>query len=94
METQKILNLLNSPDNEYSKFATKNWYVIDNESKSGYSHEDPIKFLTKLIESRHYFDAYILVTGNITVTQTVSVLLVFLLVLKLKENNHLLQLHK
>ena len=96
METRKILNLLNSPDNEYSKFATKNWYVIDNESKSGYSHEDPIKFLTKLIESSlcDYFDAYILVTGNITVTQTVSVLLVFLLVLKLKENNHLLQLHK
>ena len=24
METQKIINLLNSSDNEYSKFATKN----------------------------------------------------------------------
>ena len=94
METQKNLNLLNSPDNEYSKFARKSWYVIDNESKSGYSNEDPIKFLTKSIEASlcDYFDAYVLVTGNITVTQTV--LLVFLLVLKLKENNHLLQLHK
>ena len=24
METQNILNMLNSPENEYSKFATKN----------------------------------------------------------------------
>ena len=24
MKTQKMVNLLNSPDNEYSKFATKN----------------------------------------------------------------------
>ena len=24
METQKIINLLNCPENEYSKFATKN----------------------------------------------------------------------
>ena len=25
METQKIVNLLNSSENEYSKFATKKW---------------------------------------------------------------------
>ena len=69
MEPQKIVNLLNSSDNEYSKFATKKWYVIDSESKSGYSDEDPIKFLTKSIESSlyNYSDAYILVTGNIAV---------------------------
>ena len=29
METQKIVNLLNSPENEYSKLATKKWFVID-----------------------------------------------------------------
>ena len=44
METQKIINLLNGSDNENSKFATKKWYIIDNESKGNYSHE--IKFLT------------------------------------------------
>ena len=33
METQKIINLLNNTENEYSKFATKKWYVIDSESK-------------------------------------------------------------
>ena len=43
METQKIINLLNSSDNEHSKFSTKNWYVMDTESKGNYSHENPIK---------------------------------------------------
>ena len=70
METQKIVNLLNDSDNEYAKFATKKWYVIDNESKGNYSKDDPIKILTKSIESTlcDYSDAYILVTGNINVT--------------------------
>ena len=70
METQKIVNLLNGSDNENSKFATKKWYIIDNESKGNYSHENPIKFLTKSIESSlcDYSDAFILVTGNITAT--------------------------
>ena len=69
METQKIVNLLNSSENEYSKFATKKWYVIDSESKGVYSHENPIKFLTNSLESSicDYSDAHILVTGNIVV---------------------------
>ena len=74
METQKIVNLLNGSDNENSKFATKKWYVIDSESKGNYSHENPIKFLTSSLESNlcDYSDAYILVTGNITVTGTIA----------------------
>ena len=44
METQKIVNLLNSSENEYWKFATKKLYVIDSESKGVYSHEYPINF--------------------------------------------------
>ena len=69
METKKIVNLFNGSDDEDSKFATKKWYVIDSESKNNYSDEDPIKFLTKSLESSlcDYSDAYILVTGNITV---------------------------
>ena len=51
METQKIVNLLNSSENEYSKFTTKKWYVIDSESKGNHSHENPIKFLTSSFES-------------------------------------------
>ena len=70
METKKIVNLFNGLDDEDSKFATKKWYVIDSESKNNYSDEDPIKFLTKSLESSlcDYSDAYILVTGNINVT--------------------------
>ena len=69
METQKIVNLLNSSENEYSKFATKKWYIIDSKSKGKYSHESPIKFLTNSLESSlcDYSDAYIIVTGNIAV---------------------------
>ena len=69
MEMQKIINLLNNSENEYSKFVTKKWYVIDSESKGSYSHEHPIKFLTNSLESSicDYSDAYILVTGNINV---------------------------
>ena len=43
MGTQKIVNLLNSYENGYLKFATKKWYVIDSESKGVYSHENPMK---------------------------------------------------
>ena len=66
----KIINSLNVSDNENSKYATKKWYIIDSESKGNYSHENPIKVLTKSIESSlcNYSDAYILVTGNITPT--------------------------
>ena len=40
------------------------------DSKGNYSHKNPIKFLTSLLESNlcDYSDAYILVTGNITAT--------------------------
>ena len=44
METQKTVNLLNNIDNKNSKFATKKWYVINDESKGVYSHENEIKF--------------------------------------------------
>ena len=68
METQKIVNLLNCSDNENWKFATKKWYAIDSESNGKYSKDDPIKFLTKSLESSlcDYSHAYILATGNIT----------------------------
>ena len=67
MEVQKIVNLLNSSDNENSKFVTEKWYIIDSESKDKFSRQNPIKFLTKSIESSlcDYSDTYILVTKNI-----------------------------
>ena len=67
METQKIVNLLNGSDNENSKFATKKWYIIDNESKGNYLQNDKIKFLARSIESSlcDYSDAYTADTADI-----------------------------
>ena len=69
METQKIVNLLNNSETEHSRIATKKWNIIESESNGNYSHENPIKFLTKSIESSlcDYSDVYILVTGNINI---------------------------
>ena len=79
METQKIVNLLNGSENEYSKFPTKKGYIIDSKSNGNYSQNDEIKFLTRSIESSlcDYSDAYILVTGNITVTPNAATQVVF-----------------
>ena len=74
METQKIANLLGDADNESSKFATRKWYVINDQNNTDYGegNEDSttVKFETKVIKSNlcDYSDAYILVTGNITAT--------------------------
>ena len=53
-----------------TQFATRKWYVINDESKGNYSDENEIKFLTSSLESSlcHYSDAYILVTGSISIT--------------------------
>ena len=70
METQKIINLLSDSSNEESKFATKKWYVTDSQTTKGkYKQGDVIKFETETIKSSlcDYSDAFILVTGNITV---------------------------
>ena len=67
METQKTINLLNDSSNEASKFATKKSYVIDSKTTKGkYKQGDTIKFETE-IKSLRCSDAFILVTGNITV---------------------------
>ena len=74
METQKIVNLLNDSDNEYSKFSTRKWYVINDQNKGQYGrgneNDSTIKFETKVIKPNlcDYSDAYILVTGDIKVT--------------------------
>ena len=70
MEAQKIINLLNDSSNEESKFTIKKWYVKDSKTTKGkYKQGDTIKFETETIKSSlcDYSDAFILVTGNITV---------------------------
>ena len=74
METQKIANLLGNADNESSKFATKKWYVINDQNNTDYGKGEEnsitVKFETKVIKPNlcDYSDAYILVTGDITAT--------------------------
>ena len=70
METQKTINLLNDSSNEQSEFATKRWYVIDSQTTKGkYKQGNTIKFETQTIKSSlcDYSDAFIIITGNITV---------------------------
>ena len=75
METQKTANLLGNADNKSLKFATRKWYVINDQNNTGYGdgykNSTTIKFETKVIKSnlRDYSDAYLLVTGDITATR-------------------------
>ena len=53
-----------------NKFATKKWYVIDCQTaKDKYNQNNSLKFETENIKSSFwdYSDAFILVTGDITV---------------------------
>ena len=69
MEYQKIANLLDSASNQPSKFRTRNWVEINDESSGTYTSND-IKFKATMLRSNlcDYADAYILVRGTITIT--------------------------
>ena len=70
MESQKIINLLNSNNVESQNFATKRWYIIQDQNNGEYGNgtdNTTIKYDTKVIKPNlcDYSDAYILITGNI-----------------------------
>ena len=69
MEYQEIANLLESTSNQPSKFRTRNWVEINDESRGTYTSDD-IKFKTTMLRSNlcDYANAYILVKGTITIT--------------------------
>ena len=50
MEYQKIINLLDNTANQPSKFRTRNWVEINNESKEKYDNSN-IRFKTSIIRS-------------------------------------------
>ena len=52
-----------------SKFTTKNWVEIKDESRGNYANSD-IRFKTTMLRSNlcDYVDSYILVKGTITIT--------------------------
>ena len=70
MEYQKIANLLNNTLDQESKFRTKNWVEINDESRGGYTTGSDIKFETTMLRSSlcDYADACIFFKGTITIT--------------------------
>ena len=69
MEYQKIANLLDDSSNKTSKFRTKSWVEITDESRGTYNNDKQIRFKTTMLKSSlcDYSDAYILVKGKITI---------------------------
>ena len=69
MEYQKIANLIEDTPNQPSKFRTRNWIEINDESRAAYNVNSQIKFKTTMLKSSlcDYSDAYILVKETITI---------------------------
>ena len=75
MENQKIINLLDKTDTDSKHFATKRWYIINDENNTNYgvnkdtgaNNPDTIKYDTRVLKPNlcDYAEAYILVDGTI-----------------------------
>ena len=65
MEHQKIINLLN----QLSKFRTKYWIEMNDQSRGVYNINSDIRFKNKMLKSSlcGYSDAYIHVTGRVII---------------------------
>ena len=74
MEYQKIANLIDDTSNQLSKFRTRNWVEINDESRGAYNVNSQIKFKTTMLKSSlcDYSDAYIFVKGTISVNNTAA----------------------
>ena len=66
MEYQKIVNLLDNTLNQLSKFRTKNWIEINDQSRGVYNTDSDIRFKTTMLKSSlcDESDAYMLVKGR------------------------------
>ena len=75
MENQKIIKLLDEIDADSKDFATKKWYIINDENNTNYgvnkdtgaNNPDTIKYDTRVLTPSlcDYVEAYILVDGTI-----------------------------
>ena len=75
MEYQKIANLIDDDaSSQPSKFRTRNWVEVNDESTGAYNANSQIKFKTKMLKSSlcDYSDAYILVKATISVSNTAA----------------------
>ena len=74
MEYQKIANLIDDASNQPSKFKTKNWVEINDESRGTYNVISQIKFKTTTLKPSlcDYSDAYVQVKRTVSVNNTVA----------------------
>ena len=72
MEYQKITNLLNNISDKVTRFITKKWIEIHDQSGETYNTNKQIRFKTSMLRSDpcHYSDGYIVAKGIITVSAT------------------------
>ena len=73
MEFQKIVNLLDttSDDKDLPRFVTKKWIEVYDQSGENYNVNKEIRIKTPMLRSNlfDYSDAYIVVKGDIAVTE-------------------------
>ena len=67
MEYQKLVSLLDKRSSHLSKFRTKNWIEISDQSRGVYNTNSVIRFMTTMLKSS-LIDAYILVKGRVRIT--------------------------
>ena len=69
MEYQKVTNLLGNTPNQPAKLWTKNWLDINDDARGTHNINIQIKFKTSMLKSSlcDYSNAYILVSGTITI---------------------------
>ena len=74
MEYQKIANLIDDTPNQPSKFRTRNWVEINDESRGVYNVNSQIKFKTTMLKCSlcDYSNAYIFVKGTNSVNNTAA----------------------
>ena len=72
MEYEKTINFLDNTTSQLNKFETKNWVEINNDAHGTYNTNSQIKLKPSMLKSslHDYSDAYILVSGTITVLNT------------------------
>ena len=71
MEYQKIINLLCNTPNQPSKFRTKNWVEINDDTRGTYKTNSQIKFEISMPKSSlcDYSDAYMLFKETISIAE-------------------------
>ena len=66
--------MLNNTPNQPTKFRTKKWVEINDDSRGTYNTNSQIKFKTSMLRSSlcNYSDAYILVKGTMSIEQVAA----------------------